>query len=498
MDEYAVCLADKAWRMTNLYWIKNKEGKRVKFTPNRAQRRFIRDRHGRDVILKCRQRGFTTLIQIDMLDECLFTPNTNAGVIAHNRDDAQAFFKDKIKYAYDNIAPHIKASILASNDAAGELRFENGSVIRVGTSLRSGTFQYLHISEYGKICAKYPEKAEEVRTGALPAVPRTGRVVIESTAEGRMGHFYELSDEGLKRAAEGVDPMELEYKTHFFPWWDAEEYISDPLPFTPIRWVDYFEGLTRLGIKTSPEQQSWYIQEAKTLGDKMKREHPSTPEEAFEAAIEGAFWAKEMAQLRAKNQICRVPIDPVAPIHTFWDLGRDGTVCWFFQAVGFEWRFIDYVAGSNEGMMYYISILKARMDGETPYNYGDCYLPHDGTRKGMLEGSAADLLYENGFSVRLVERTPRKTDSIERAALAIPQCWFDRDKCEDGIKALDAYRHEWDDKLGTWREKPLHDWASHGGDAFMTFADGYYHTSVVEEEAETVLRDRGRNAITGY
>ena len=383
MADYARCLADKEWRLNNLYWIKDKDGKRILFRPNSAQQRFLDNRHGRDTILKCRQRGFTTLVQIDMLDECLFIPNTNAGVIAHNRDDAQAFFKDKIKYAYDNLAPHIKNNVPASNDAAGELRFENGSVIRVGTSLRSGTFQYLHISEYGKICAKYPEKAEEVRTGALPAVPRTGKVVIESTAEGRVGHFYELAGEGLKREEEGQKARELEYKTHFFPWWEAEEYVSGPFDFTPEHYVRYFENLALEGIETTPEQQSWYMQEAKTLGDNMKREHPSTPQEAFEAAIEGAYFAKQMTQLRAKGHICSVPIDTVAPIHVFFDLGRDTTAMWFFQEVGFDWRFIDYFESSGEGMMYYVDVLKNRMDGTQPYNYGDIYLPHDGTRRSM-------------------------------------------------------------------------------------------------------------------
>ena len=59
-------------------------------------------------------------------------------------------------------------------------------------SLRSGTLQYLHVSEYGKICAKFPDKAREVRTGALNTVDKNGIVFIESTAEGQDGHFFEL------------------------------------------------------------------------------------------------------------------------------------------------------------------------------------------------------------------------------------------------------------------------------------------------------------------
>ena len=55
-------------------------------------------------------------------------------------------------------------------DAADELLFSNNSSIRVGVSMRSGTLQYLHISEYGQVCARFPEKAREIRTGALNTV----------------------------------------------------------------------------------------------------------------------------------------------------------------------------------------------------------------------------------------------------------------------------------------------------------------------------------------
>ncbi len=497
---YAKLLKSKEWRMNNLYWIKVKKGGRIKFRPNDAQQKFLKNRHGRDGILKARQRGFTTLIQLDMLDDCMFVPDTNAGVIAHNRDDAQAFFKDKIKFAYDNLAKHLRDRIPAANDAANELRFENGSVIRVGTSLRSGTFQYLHISEYGKICARYPDKAEEVRTGALPAVPTTGKVVIESTAEGRIGHFFELCDDGLKREQEGREPLELEYKIHFFPWWESDECRATPLAGMTEYWTAYFDDLAKIGIVTDAEQQSWYIQEAKAVGKNMKRENPATPQEAFEAAISGAYFSRQMADIRGKKQITRVPIEPGIPIHTFWDLGRDTTAIWFFQKVGFDYRFVDYFQNSGEDTEYYVNVLKTRMDGNRPYNYGDMHLPFDGTRKSMSSSkSPADILFENGYFVRIVQKTSDKALSIERCRQVIPICWFDKNRCDEGIKCLDNYRKEWDDKLGDWKKQPVHDGASHGADAFMTFTDGWYLDEEIEED-ETVgmISQEGRNATTGY
>ena len=115
----------------------------------------------------------------------------------------------------------------------------------------------------------------------------------------------------------------------------------------------------------------------------------------------------------------------------------------------------------------------------------------------MAEKSPADQLYENGYSVRVVDRTPDKTLSIERSRNVLPTCYFDEERCIDGIKCLDGYRKEWDDKLGTWMKQPLHNGASHGADSFMTFADGWHLPAEIEDHAEEI-QEMGRNATTGY
>src|SRR5258707_787251 len=146
-------LTDRVWRLNNLYFITDKSGRRVRFTMNPAQRALYDTMHNQNVILKARQRGFTTFIQLYMLDACLFYKNIRAGTIAHTLPDAEAIFRDKIKFPYDNLRDEIKAMVPAHTDNSGELLFANNSGIRVGVSLRSATLQYLHVSEYGKICA---------------------------------------------------------------------------------------------------------------------------------------------------------------------------------------------------------------------------------------------------------------------------------------------------------------------------------------------------------
>ena len=498
-------LLDRTWRLNNLYTIKNKDGEAIKFQLNSEQWKFYENMHNRNIILKARQLGFTTFMQIYMLDACMFDENTNAGVVAHNKDDAQAFFKDKIKFAYDNLDPWIKAMHPAKNESAGELRFANGSVIRVGTSLRSGTLQILHVSEYGKLCAKYPDRALEVRTGTLPTVPTNGIIVIESTAEGRNGDFFVKAQEARKLAEEHVELTALDYKFHFFPWHDTAEYsLPAKVTIDPAD-TEYFNTLSELQVDLSDHQKAWYIKKrAETNSDdasSMKREYPSYPQEAFEASVEGAYFSKQMAHIRGKGQICNVPIERQIPIMTFWDLGRDTTAIWFFQKIGLELRMVDYFQKDGEDIDYFIHMLSQRKDGQYPYLYDDLYLPHDGDRKSLAtKQSVAKILHNNGYTVRIVRRTPEKTHSIENARRAIPNIWFDRTRCVDGITALDGYRKEWDDKLSDWKPRPVHDRCSHGADAFMTFADGWYIpiTGAQLHAANSNEAGQGRNQTTGY
>src|SRR5690554_5579563 len=96
-------LGDRWWRLNNLYWIIDKHGKPILFRPNRAQRRYLASRHYLNAILKARQMGFSTAIQIDMLDRCLFNTNWNAGVIAQDLDTAQDIFDNKLKFAFERL-----------------------------------------------------------------------------------------------------------------------------------------------------------------------------------------------------------------------------------------------------------------------------------------------------------------------------------------------------------------------------------------------------------
>jgi len=192
-EKFHALMRNAQWRLRNLYWISDKDGKKIKFRPNAVQQRFIDNLWYRNIVLKARQRGYSTVIQLMMLDTCLFNDNVRAAVIAQDETSAEVIFRDKVKFAYDNLPPTLKQANPLTKDSQSELMLENNSSLRVAISARSGTFQWLHISEFGKICAKRPDAAREIVTGSLPTVDRNGIICIESTAEGAEGYFHDMT-----------------------------------------------------------------------------------------------------------------------------------------------------------------------------------------------------------------------------------------------------------------------------------------------------------------
>jgi hypothetical protein len=486
--------SDQLWRLNNLYLITDKDGRRITFTMNSAQLALFNDMHNQNIILKARQRGFTTFIQLFMLDACVFNSDVRAGTIAHTLPDAQVIFRDKIRFPYDNLPEGIKEEVPPSNDNNTELLLANNSGIRVSTSLRSGTLQYLHVSEYGKICAKFPEKAREVKSGALNTVDKNQIVFIESTAEGQDGHFFEMCQAARTRKNSGDALTPMDFKFHFSPWYEDDAYVlAAGAVDIPPSYAEYFGKLKGLGIDLSPDQKAWYVKKAEQQQGDMKREFPSTPDEAFEAAIEGAYYAEQLGRMELDKRLTRIPIDVGLPVMTAWDLGfNDANTIWFIQVHGLEIRFIDYYENSGHGLEHYVKELHKRRE-QHGFVYGGHYFPHDVNNNELSNGkSRFDTLVSLGVEPIAVPRVQNLNDGINATRRMLNRSAIDPVRCERGLKCLRNYRKEWDEDRGAFRDKPLHNWASHGADAFRTFAQGYVEPSVVAPRAK--YKDRSRNS----
>ncbi len=508
-------MLDWRWRVSNLYHIENEKGKKVPFRPNEEQVRFMDEMHAFNLVLKARQLGFSTLIQLMGLDTCVFHEFTDMGIIAQDRDTAKEIFLKKIRRPYEWLDEGIKSLVTATQDAAEEMTFSNGSHIRVGTSLRGGTKQFLHVSELGKIAAKYPDKAREIKSGALNTVHAGQFVAVESTAEGQEGEFFDMCQLAMAQEAQGIDPGPLEFKLHFAPWWRDRRYRLTTQRTIPERDQVYFAELERQhGIVLDDEQKAWYSQKRAQQKDDMRREFPSYPEEAFDAPIEGAFYTDEIRRAEETYRIGDYPFDPkLGAVYTFWDLGRsDLMTIWFAQRVGASrWRFFAYLEGRNESFPYYARKLKEMASEYDDWVYAGHYLPHDGKRTDLSSTLSRDTTLENLLQspVHVVKRTkdlagPELTSAINITKAFFALCAFDRVGCAEGLKHLKNYRREWNDRLGGWDKKPFHNAASDGADGYRTAAqadyDGLLDEDFYDDEYDRDAEDRDLYADehTGY
>jgi len=191
---------------------------------------------------------------------------------------------------------------------------------------------------------------------------------------------------------------------------------------------------------------------------------------SFEAPNSGSYYGRLMQDAEDEGRITLVPHEPTLRVWTSWDLGiDDATSIWFLQTLrSGEWRFIDYLEGSGEGLDYYVRLLHQR-----GYAYEKHILPHDAQVRELGSGrTRTETLHSLGVKPTKVIRQHNVADGINAVRLVLPRCWFDASRCVEGILALRHYRREWNEKAETWRSHPVHDHASHGADSMRYMALG--------------------------
>ncbi len=296
-------LQNKLWRMNNLYWITTKDGTKEVFTMNKAQKHFFDNYLQKDnlyyrhIILKSRQLGFTTFIDLWILDEILFNPNREGLIIAHKVQDAKEIFDRKIDFAVKNFMEDLKNSLFKiSRNSAKKIQVEFTEVMGAGSrsnvavdiSGRGGTYQYLHVSEFAAMCVLFPERSNKLEQETLPAIPSDGFIFIESTAEGMSGRFYDLfQQDWLTRDKVTRALSTAKYVPHFYNWqWDEGELakVGENVPIDTMETgeIDWAEYQKEHGL-TDKEITYYYIRWLRLGKDvhKLRQEYPTTAEEAF-------------------------------------------------------------------------------------------------------------------------------------------------------------------------------------------------------------------------
>ena len=484
-------LADREWRLDNLYWIKNEDGVAIRFVRNEAQRKYSKEEWFRDTILKSRKLGFSTYIAIELLDGCMFASNQVAGIVDRTLDDAKAKLA-MVAFAYHRMPESLKLANPLIIENQEELKWANGSSIVAGTSYRGDTPQMLHISEFGPISAKSPLVAKEIKNGSITSVPRNGKIWVESTPMGTAGEFFDMVKAGERIAATNQKLTQLDFKLHFFGWHMKQ---ANRLPansvLIPIDMQEYFAELqAKYGIRTDGEQRAWYVKERERLGpDDMKSEHPSTPDECFFASLEGAYWKDELNRARQERRIgLPVPYDDSRPVNTFWDLGMDGNLAiGFHQSDGVRHRFIDFQRGEHAGLKDGLRILKEKNETRG-FRYGKHYGPHDlqvrewSDMEGVTARTRKEIAAENGVDFIVVKRVGDKSDSIEAGRRLINTSWFCSEYAAGLVECLDNYTKAWNKTLARWMSEPAKNGFDHGADAYQQIAMGIQPDIVYRRE----------------
>ena len=494
-------MADRNWRLCNLYWITDRDGNKIRFQPNWAQLRLMEEWYYRNILLKSRQIGFTTFIQLLFLDLILFNSNMRCGTIAQDRDTAKAIFQDKIKQPYDWLPEGLKSQRYPVRDSANELALNNNSVTRVATSMRGGTLQYLHVSEFGKVCAKFPDKAKEIVTGSLNTVVPGKYVFIESTAEGQDGYFYNMTERARMLQRTGTPLTPIDYKFHFYGWHEDPACWIDPSGVVIDEEAQkHFDQLEREhGIVLNDGQKAWWAITHATQQDDMSREYPAHPDEAFAAAVDGSYYGKDIAKAEKAGRVGFYPAVPGYPVHTFWDIAvslHDYNSIWFAQFLPGEIRHLHFYQNSGEGMPFYADYCAeqyAKHGWERSEESYD-WLPHDGRVKEWGTGRTRT---EQGIEKGMHPRIPTamsKADGINAVRAVLQISTFDAAGCAEGLKVLKNYKRQWNDRIGAWMSEPLHNEASHGADAERTLACAYREVHVVPVDPEQQQRELNERA----
>ena len=193
---------------------------------------------------------------------------------------------------------------------------------------------------------------------------------------------------------------------------------------------------------------------------------------SFNSPLAGAYWGHALDAIARAGQITKVEPQRELPVYTAWDIGwRDDVAIWFYQPTFLGVRIVDFYSNYGKDIPHYADVIRNK-----PYNYATHWLPHDAKAETLAAGGRSVIeQLANLIGMDKCRIVPRQDpeDGIQAARAIIPRCWFDETKCAEGLKSLHAYQREFDEDRRVFKERPLHNWASHAADAFRYLATVY-------------------------
>lgn len=504
-------LEDPLWRLCNLYQCRSEGlGTALPFNPRPEQmillRHLIEKPNVPMYVIKSRRLGISTAIDTFQADQAAFKQGFRGLIIDQKQEDATKKMVEIVRFAIDSLGKNILSGFTFDkrNDSELRLRFlgepeAKDSVIYATTGGRGGDCSMLHVSEWGPISATDPVRSSEIRTGAFPAARRGRRVVETTWYGGKSGDLWDLV-----KPIMDADPN-AEGIVYFFPWHSDPQAIRLEGQITP-EIEQYFKDLAgKLSKSFSKEQKLWYASKKVEQGMFVKREYPSTLDEALSVPMAGTIYGDIIDQLREKRHIQDFPPEKDFPAYTFWDVGISDFGCvWLVQFVGRDILLLDYVSRTGEAAAFYCNWV-AECERKHSIKVLDNFQPHDADAREKGTGKTYKMhCLEAGLKkVTIVPRTPDLWVSINNVRKILPRCYIHSLNCTQtyvhqgmtipsGLDTLEYYHRKMETGInGTISESPVHDQYSHGASALRTLGEAH-DLGMIEGTSFTARENRSR------
>ena len=495
-DDILNKLKDRTYRLDNLYTIIPEaqiDGKTViPFKLRDAQRELLDNWHNRVIINKCRKIGYSSLLALICLDACLFNQNYKCSVVDFKETGAMdklqmisdAWYNSE-KYVTDPVIKQIwitiKNKVKLTHESRHELRFSNGSVFTASTSTMGSSPNLLWISELGPLASQSPDRAAKLKRGSLNSVAPDSTLIIESTAEGATGIFYDLLQLALETAGK-TELEKTEYKLIFKPWFHHPSYTIPVVYETNLDQStrDYFEELNKNhGIEVTLNQKMWWQIKRREIGDDMFSQYPSIFEESIRSTTVGVIYP-QIQTLKSQGRIKKLTYENQYPLYTAWDLGVSDATCGvLFQVCGRDILMLRSFSTNGSPASRVAEVIR-EWEKEFRAPIAQNFMPHDASRRDQSYAKVyVQYLYDAGLPTRSVYILPRCNsiwNGIGVFRSMLTKTWFDI-KCNDRftgndgeslpslIQSIENYKRN--GKSG----EPLHDIYSNFADACRYIAE---------------------------
>jgi len=497
IEKIAHLLADREWRLANLYSIRNRYGRTVPFRRNPSQEWFDANRHTWTLLTKSRQHGFSTREAIDIADECIFNEDRKCGLIDKRIEDAKGKL-EMARYAWETMGLNVpglddreggalnerlRAAFPLTINNETRLVWANGSSFQASTSFRGGTLQRLWVSEFGYIAIHRPKDARKILSGALPALAAGNRCTFESTHEGgKYGEHYRLIEEATAKA--GRELASQEFRFLFIPFQANPDNRMDvsEWEFRPEE-REVFRRWKRQGVELSLQQRAFWSNKFRTLPRyEVFREYPAVMEDMFLSPVEGAIYADILTRRELQGRVTDFDVASRFPSYIAWDLGGSNTAIWHVQDHPEGARWLHYHQAARVDLAEYLRLIE---DWHAACPVVKHLLPHDagGTEKDGR--TFVDELRTAGAHHMVVVPQCRSVwQGIGELHNIFETSWFHsrvKDRLRIGDREgsawdyLNQYRVEQREEGATVARQPKKDHTSHCADAARTFAEAKLH-----------------------